>query len=50
MQQIKSLKNRIDEALSNEQLHTNFRSAMSFLMEKRRDSFQMKNNSTMKEK
>ena len=39
MQQIKSLENRIDEALSNEQLHTNFRSAMSFLMKKRRDQF-----------
>jgi len=39
MQQIKSLENRIDEALSNEQLHTNFRSAMSYLMEKRRDQF-----------
>ena len=39
MQQIKSLENRIDEALSNEQLHTNFRSAMSYLMDKRRDQF-----------
>ena len=39
MQQVKSLENRIDEALNNEQLHTNFRSAMSYLMEKRRDQF-----------
>ena len=39
MQEIKSLENRIDEALNNEQLHANFRSAMSYLMEKRRDQF-----------
>ena len=39
MQQVKPLKFRIDDALSNEQLHTNFRSAMSYLIKKRRNQF-----------
>ncbi len=30
---------RINDALDNEQLHSNFRSAMNYLMEKRRDKF-----------
>jgi len=39
MSQVKSLENRVDEALGNEQLQTNFRSAMDYLIEKRSDQF-----------
>jgi len=39
MLQAKPLKSRVDDALSNEQLHTNFRSAMSYLVEKRSQQF-----------
>ncbi len=35
MDQINAFKQRIDDALGNEQAHTNFRSAMNMLMEKR---------------
>ncbi len=44
MHQVKPLKFRIDDALSNEQLHTNFRSAMSYLVEKRSKQFPDKEN------
>ena len=44
MHQAKPLKFRIDDALSNEQLHTNFRSAMSYLVEKRSKQFPDKEN------
>ena len=44
MHQVKPLKFRIDDALSNEQLHTNFRSAMSYLVEKNHNCDQLDMN------
>ena len=39
MQRTETFTDRINDALDNEQLHSNFRSAMNYLMEKRRDKF-----------
>ena len=39
MPRTETFTDRINDALDNEQLHSNFRSAMNYLMEKRRDKF-----------
>ena len=44
MSKVKSLENRVDEALCNEQLQTNFRAAMDYLIEKRSNQFPDKDN------